>query len=557
MDRPKRAPWDAPEGEENAAKRLRGDADGTAQAHWDTAAAGGQPQFRYTQPPSKVLHVRNLPWEATSEELQAICAPFGKVLNTKMNVGPSKNQAFVEMETLHQAIALVSFYAAAAEPPTVRGKGVFFQYSTRQEIVGGKANDNPTTSNVLLVTFEDMGRTPPPIDALHLVFSTFGMVQKIATFEKAAGFQALIQFVDEHTAEAARAGLDTREVPRYLLPNSAGPCIMRISFSAHNNLNVKFQSHRSRDYTNPYLPVAPSAAEPLAGAPTQSAGTDSRRAGGASNVLLVTVDNMQYPVSLDTLHTVFSAFGFVQKIAVFEKNQGLQALIQYPDLDTATTAKDTLQGHCVYEGGFCKLAIAFSRHAELNIKTNGERSRDYTNPHLPTDTSKPPSVPSKTFDVAASVAAAPPASATVARLPPAPERTQVPDARRSSAPHSQDGDPVLITGYEYEKAHNAMAAAVNAAGGASSMPGGAGGNRGEEGWGGGGREMGGGQFMPPPPAGAENGWGPGPMPPPFPGYPPPGGPPPDGYGLPLQPQQIPLMPPPGQPYNPQLHGPAY
>ena len=33
---------------------------------------------------------------------------------------------------------------------------------------------------------------------------------------------------------------------RYLLPDHVGPCHLRISFSAHNDLNVKFQSHRSR-----------------------------------------------------------------------------------------------------------------------------------------------------------------------------------------------------------------------------------------------------------------------------------------------------------------------
>jgi RNA recognition motif-containing protein len=48
-------------------------------------------------PPSKVLHVRNLPWECTSEELTELCSQFGKVMQTKMGVGANKNQAFVEM----------------------------------------------------------------------------------------------------------------------------------------------------------------------------------------------------------------------------------------------------------------------------------------------------------------------------------------------------------------------------------------------------------------------------------------------------------------------------
>ena len=42
------------------------------------------------------------------------------------------------------------------------------------------------------------------IDVLHLVFSAFGYVCKIATFEKQAGFQALIQYPDPATAETVR-----------------------------------------------------------------------------------------------------------------------------------------------------------------------------------------------------------------------------------------------------------------------------------------------------------------------------------------------------------------
>lgn len=60
------------------------------------ASVSSQPQFRYTQPPSKVLHLRNLPWECTEEELVELGKPFGKVVNTKCNVGANRNQAFIE-----------------------------------------------------------------------------------------------------------------------------------------------------------------------------------------------------------------------------------------------------------------------------------------------------------------------------------------------------------------------------------------------------------------------------------------------------------------------------
>ncbi|CAM6039755.1 unnamed protein product [Sphagnum compactum] len=342
-------------------------------------STAGQPQFRYTQPPSKVLHVRNLPWECSEEELIELCKPFGKVVNTKVNVGANHNQAFVEFADLNQAISMVSYYASSSEPAQVRGKTVYLQYSNRQEIVTSK-NSGDVASNVLLVTIEGVEAGHVSIDVLHLVFSAFGFVHKIATFEKNAGFQALVQFSDANTASAARSALDGRSIPRYLLPDHAGTCHLRITFSAHNDLNVKFQSHRSRDYTNPYLPVAPSAID---GSGQFSIGPDGKRREPESNVLLVSIENMQYAVTLDVLHTVFSAFGTVQKIAIFEKTAGFQALVQYPDMPTAVVAKEALEGHCIYDGGFCKLHLSYSRHTDLNVKVNNDRSRDYTNPGTP------------------------------------------------------------------------------------------------------------------------------------------------------------------------------
>ncbi|KAG5247653.1 hypothetical protein OIU76_029883 [Salix suchowensis] len=339
-------------------------------------STSGQPQFRYTQTPSKVLHLRNLPWECTEEELIELCKPFGRIVNTKCNVGANRNQAFVEFVDQNQAIQMVSYYASSSEPAQVRGKTVYIQYSNRHEIVNNKSpGDNP--GNVLLVTIEGVEAGDVSIDVIHLVFSAFGYVHKIATFEKAAGFQALIQFTDAETASSARNALDGRSIPRYLLPEHVGSCHLRISYSAHTDLNIKFQSHRSRDYTNPYLPVNPTAIE---GHVQPSVGADGKKKEPESNVLLASIENMQYAVTIDVLYTVFSAFGTVQKIAIFEKNGGTQALIQYPDVPTAAVAKETLEGHCIYDGGYCKLHLSYSRHTDLNVKAYSDKSRDYTIP---------------------------------------------------------------------------------------------------------------------------------------------------------------------------------
>jgi RNA recognition motif-containing protein len=151
----------------------------------EMTSMAGQPQFRYTQQPSKVLHVRNLPWECSEEELIELCKPFGKVVNTKVNVGANQNQAFIEFADLNQAIAMVSYYASSSEPAQVRGKTVYVQYSNRQEIVNSK-NSGDVVSNVLLVTIEGVEAGDVSIDVLHLVSSTLPdtdlLVQKTTTF---------------------------------------------------------------------------------------------------------------------------------------------------------------------------------------------------------------------------------------------------------------------------------------------------------------------------------------------------------------------------------------
>uniref|UniRef100_A0A7N0SYX9 RRM domain-containing protein n=1 Tax=Kalanchoe fedtschenkoi TaxID=63787 RepID=A0A7N0SYX9_KALFE len=296
------------------------------------------------------------------------------------------------MAELNQAISMVSYFASSSEPAQVRGKSVYIQYSNRHEIVNNKSpGDVP--GNVLLVTIEGVEAGDVSIDVIHLVFSAFGFVHKIATFEKAAGFQALIQFTDAETASNAKNALDGRSIPRYLLPEHLSSCLLRISYSAHTDLNIKFQSHRSRDYTNPYLPVNPTAIE---GFVQVTSGPDVKTKEPESNVLLASIENMQYAVTVDVLHTVFASFGNVQKIAIFEKNGGTHALIQYSDLTTATVAKDALEGHCIYDGGYCKLHLSYSRHTDLNVKAYSDKSRDYTVPEglIATPQPAPPIWPS-------------------------------------------------------------------------------------------------------------------------------------------------------------------
>ncbi|KAF5444549.1 hypothetical protein F2P56_033673 [Juglans regia] len=103
-----------------------------------------------------------------------------------------------------------------------------------------------------------------------------------------------------------------------------------------------------------------------------------------NRILLVTIHHMLYPITVDVLHQVFSPHGFVEKVVTFQKSAGFQALIQYQSRQSAVVARTALQGRNIYDG-CCQLDIQFSNLDELQVNFNNERSRDFTNPNLPTE----------------------------------------------------------------------------------------------------------------------------------------------------------------------------
>ena len=74
------------------------------------------------QTPSKVLHIRNLPYETTQEELEDLSRPFGKLVKAKLNVGANRNQAFIEFPDVNSAVRMVHHFMSSAEPAKVRIK---------------------------------------------------------------------------------------------------------------------------------------------------------------------------------------------------------------------------------------------------------------------------------------------------------------------------------------------------------------------------------------------------------------------------------------------------
>ena len=237
-------------------------------------------------PPSRVIHIRNIPSDVTEAEVIHLGIPFGKVTNVLVLKG--KNQAFLEMEDESAAVAMVNYFTSCAA--TLRERSVYVQYSNHRELKTDQTHSNASASA-----------------------------------------QAALQ--------AAQA----------LSGNSNGPVEMS-SAKYGGNINHSGGGGLS---------------------------------GGANTVLRVIVEHMVYPVTLDVIYQIFSRMGKVLKIVTFTKNNTFQVLIQYPDVITAQAAKLSLDGQNIYNG-CCTLRIEYSKLSNLNVKYNNDKSRDYTNPTLPT-----------------------------------------------------------------------------------------------------------------------------------------------------------------------------
>lgn len=228
--------------------------------------------------PSRVIHIRNIPNDVTEAEIIHLGIPFGRVTNVLVLKG--KNQAFLEMEDEQAAMAMVNYFTNCVAQ--LRERSVYVQFSTHRELKTDQTHSNASAS-------------------------------------AQAALQAAQALSGEGPAQTGTAGVGTNKVP----------------------------------------------------------------GGGPNTVLRVIVEHMVYPVTLDVIYQIFSRVGKVLKIVTFTKNNTFQALIQYPDVITAQAAKLSLDGQNIYNA-CCTLRIEYSKLANLNVKYNNDKSRDYTNPTLPT-----------------------------------------------------------------------------------------------------------------------------------------------------------------------------
>ncbi|XP_068604411.1 polypyrimidine tract-binding protein 2-like [Brachionichthys hirsutus] len=366
-------------------------------------------------PPSRVLHIRKLPNEASETEVIALGLPFGKVTNILTLKG--KNQAFLEMGTEEAAVTMVNYYATVT--PHVRNVPIFIQYSNHKElktdagnqVSGAPSGGSPSSdvqealaaasSPVLRIIIDNMFY-PVTLDVLQQIFSKFGTVMKIITFTKNNQFQALLQFSEPVNAQQAKLALDGQNIY-----NSC--CTLRIDFSKLVNLNVKYNNDKSRDYTRPDLPAGdgqPSLESTVAAAfskdsgsllgkipgalnPLSAAAAAAAAAGrvalagqaGSSGVLLVSNLNEEM-VTPQSLFTLFGVYGDVQRVKILY-NKKDSALIQMSDANQAQLAMSHLNGQKMYGK---VIRVTLSKHQTVALPRDGlddqGLTKDYANSPL-------------------------------------------------------------------------------------------------------------------------------------------------------------------------------
>jgi len=197
-----------------------------------------------------------------------------------------------------------------------------------------------------VIHIRNVGHEIAESDLLQLL-QPFGLVSKIVMLR--AKNQALLQMEDIHASVSALQYYSSVQ------PSVRGRNIY-MQFSSHQELTTDQSSH----------------------------GRNSDQDSEPNRILLVTIHHMLYPITVEVLHQVFKAYGFVEKIVTFQKSAGFQALIQYNSRQEAVEAFGSLHGRNIYDG-CCQLDIQYSNLSELQVHYNNDRSRDFTNPSLPTE----------------------------------------------------------------------------------------------------------------------------------------------------------------------------
>ncbi|KAJ7417548.1 hypothetical protein WISP_64114 [Willisornis vidua] len=286
--------------------------------------------------PSRVLHIRRIPSDVTGREIVSLGLPFGKVTNVLML--KEKGQALLEMATIEDAVSMMTYYASA--PPHLHSGPVYIQYSNYKEL---------------------------KTDNLH----------------NQARHQAALQDVNavQHGslavtgAPAAEGGHLPAQgsVLRIIVENVFYPITLEMLYQ-------KDKKESPRNYRPISLASVPGEIMEKILRGTEKTAQDNAVIGHCQHDFMRRKSCLLNLISF--YDRIFSKFGYVLKIVMFNKSNKFQALLQYSDATNASYAKTSLDGQSIYTG-CCTLRIDFSKLTSLKIKYNNNKSRDFTCTDLP------------------------------------------------------------------------------------------------------------------------------------------------------------------------------
>ncbi|AQK86332.1 Polypyrimidine tract-binding protein homolog 3 [Zea mays] len=339
--------------------------------------------------PSKVIHIRNVGHEIAESDLLQLLQPFGVV--SKIVMLRAKNQ----MEDIHASVSALQYYTSVQ--PSIRGRNVYMQFSSHQELTTdqsshGRNSDQESEPNrILLVTIHHM-IYPITVEVLHQVFKAYGFVEKIVTFQKSAGFQALIQF---HSRQEAVEAFGSLHVIIYIVQLFSVNC--KSITTTTDLVPLSFL----RDFTNPSLPTEqrPRASQQAYPDPAnlyafQQAGASYAQMGRAAMIAAafggtlphgvtgtnerctLIVSNLNNDkIDEDKLFNLFSLYGNIVRIKVL-RNKPDHALVEMADGLQAELAVHYLKGAILFGK---KLEVNYSKYPNI---TPAPDAHDYLNSSL-------------------------------------------------------------------------------------------------------------------------------------------------------------------------------
>uniref|UniRef100_A0A0D9ZZQ4 RRM domain-containing protein n=1 Tax=Oryza glumipatula TaxID=40148 RepID=A0A0D9ZZQ4_9ORYZ len=288
--------------------------------------------------PSKVIHIRNVGHEIAEADLLQLLQPFGNV--SKIVMLRAKNQA--------SSLSVI----LPAMPVAARGRNVYMQFSSHQELTTdqnshGRNSDQESEPNrILLVTIHHM-MYPITVEVLHQVFKAYGYVEKIVTFQKSAGFQALIQY------QSLQEAMD--------------------AFGALHGFHKPIIAYRtaSKGLSASYAQMGRAAMITAAFGGTLPPGVT-----GTNERCTLIVSNLNTDkINEDKLFNLFSLYGNIVRIKIL-RNKPDHALVEMADGFQAELAVHYLKGAVLFAK---KLEVNYSKYPNI---TSAPDAHDYTTSSL-------------------------------------------------------------------------------------------------------------------------------------------------------------------------------